>query len=80
MGKKIFKVLYAIEIDRRIWLLVGLVRSLKFFHKEVVKKVLLCEDYSDLTSPTGNQIPDIHNILNSEGSQVRRSSSLKIRF
>ena len=34
------------------WLLVGLVRSLK--------KLLLCEDYSDITSPISNQIPDIH--------------------
>ena len=41
------------------WLLVGLVRSLKSTHKEALKK-LLCEDYSDLTSPTSNQIPDIH--------------------
>ena len=42
------------------WLLVGLVRSLKSSHKEAVKKPLLCEDYSDLTSPTSNKIPDIH--------------------
>ena len=41
-------------------LLVGLVRSLKSSHKEALKKPLLCEDYSDLTSPTSNQIPDIH--------------------
>ena len=41
------------------WLLVGLVRSLKSSHKEALKKPLLCEDYSDLTSPTSNQIPDI---------------------
>ena len=40
------------------WLLVGLVRSLKSSHKEVLRKPLLCEDYSDLTSPTSNQIPD----------------------
>ena len=25
-------------------------------HKEAVKKPLLCEDYSDLTSPTSNHI------------------------
>ena len=43
-----------------IWLLVGLVRSLKSSHKEALKKPLLCEDYSDLTSPTSNKIPDIH--------------------
>ena len=42
------------------WLLVGLVRSLKYSHKEALKKLLLCEDYNDLTSPTSNQIPDIH--------------------
>ena len=42
------------------WLLVGLVRSLKSSHKEALRKFLLCEDYSDLTSPTNNQIPDIH--------------------
>ena len=41
------------------WLLVGLVRSLKSSHKEAVKKPLLCKDYTDLTSPTSNQIPDI---------------------
>ena len=38
------------------WLLVGLVRSLK----EAMRKLLLLEDYNDLTSPTSNQIPDIH--------------------
>ena len=42
------------------WLLVGLVRSLKSSHKEAQRKLLLCEDYNDLTSPTSNQIPDIH--------------------
>ena len=42
------------------WLLVGLVRSLKSSHKEALGKLLLCEDYNDLTSPTSNQIPDIH--------------------
>ena len=41
-------------------LLVGFVRSLKSLHKEALKKTLLFEDYSDLTSPTTNQIPDIH--------------------
>ena len=29
-------------------------------HKEAPRKLRLCEDYSDLTSPTSNQIPDIH--------------------
>ena len=43
-----------------LWLLVGLVRSLKSSNKEALKKPLLCEDYSDLTSPTNNQIPDIY--------------------
>ena len=38
------------------WLLVGLVRSLKSSHKEALRKLLLCEDYNDLTSPTSNQI------------------------
>ena len=42
------------------WLLVGIVRLLKSSHKEAPKKALLCEDYCDLTSPTSNQIPDIH--------------------
>ena len=40
------------------WLLVGLVRSLKSSHKEALRKLLLCEDYNDLTSPTNNQITD----------------------
>ena len=39
-------------------MLVGLVRSLKSSHKEALKKTLLCEDYSDLTSPISNKIPD----------------------
>ena len=42
------------------WLLVGLVRSLKYSHKEALRKLLLCEDYNDLKSQTSNQIPDIH--------------------
>ena len=42
------------------WFLVGLVRSLKSSNKEAPRKLLLCEDYNDLTSPTSNQIPDIH--------------------
>ena len=33
------------------WLLLGLVRSLKSSPNEAVKKPLLCEDKSDLTSP-----------------------------
>ena len=42
------------------WLLVGLLRSLKSSRKETLRMPLLCENYSDLTSPTSNQIPDIH--------------------
>ena len=42
------------------WLLVGLVRSLESSNKEALRKLLLCEDYNDLTSPISNQIPDIH--------------------
>ena len=42
------------------WLLVRLVRSLKYSHKEAPRKLLLCEDYNDITSPTSNQIGDIH--------------------
>ena len=42
------------------WLPVGLVRSLKSSHNEALRKPLLCEDYNDLTSPTSNQIPDLH--------------------
>ena len=61
MGKKNFlKVSYTTEIARCMWLLVGLVRSLKSSHKEAHEKPLLCEGYNDLTSPTSNQIPDIH--------------------
>ena len=43
------------------WLLVGLERSLKYSHIEALRKlVFFFEDYNDLTSPTGNQIPDTH--------------------
>ena len=42
------------------WLLVGLVRSHKSSHIEALMKLPLCEDYNDLTSPTSNQISDIH--------------------
>ena len=58
MGKMIFNK-FTTEIARCIWLLVGLVRSLKYSNKEALKKPLLCEDWSDLTSPTSNHIPDI---------------------
>ena len=62
MGKNNFqKVLYTTEIIARCtWLLVGLVRSLKFSHKEALNETLLCGIYSDLTSITSNKIPDIH--------------------
>ena len=42
------------------WSLVGLVRSLKSSQKGALGKLLLCDDYNDLTSPTSNQIKDIH--------------------
>ena len=43
-----------------MWLLVGLVGSLKSSYKGALKKTLLCDDYSDPTGPTSNKIPDIH--------------------
>ena len=52
-----YKVSYKTEIARCIWLLVGLVRSLKSLFKEVLTRPLLCEDYSDIKSPTNNKIP-----------------------
>ena len=51
---------YSQVLAKSICLLVRLVSSLKSSHKELLKKPLLCEDYSDLTSPTSNQMPDIH--------------------
>ena len=41
-------------------MLVWLERSLKSSLKEALRKHLLCDDYSDLTSPTSNRIPDTH--------------------
>ena len=41
-----------------ILLLVGLVRSLKSY--TALRKTLSFKNYSDLTSPTSNKIPDIH--------------------
>ena len=41
-----------------LWLLVGLVRSLKSSHKAALKDPLLFEDQSDLTSPSSNHILD----------------------
>ena len=38
----------------------SLMRSLKSSNKEALMELLLCEDYNDPTSPTSNQIPDIH--------------------
>ena len=52
--KKIYKVSFTTEIARCIWLLVGLMRSLKSSHKEVVKTPLLCDDKNGLTSPTSS--------------------------
>ena len=37
-----------------IWLLVGFVRSLLSSHKRGFFSASLCEDFSDLTSPTSN--------------------------
>ena len=51
---------YTAEIARCSRLLVELVRSLKSSNMEALRKLILCEDYNDLTSPTSNQIPDIH--------------------
>ena len=61
MGKKEFikSVIYN-RNSQMCWLLVGLVRSLKSSHKEALRKLLLCEDSNNLTSPTSNQIPYIH--------------------
>ena len=60
MDKKEFvKSVIYIRNSQMYWLLVGLVRSLKSSHEEAPKKPLLCEDYSDLTRPTSNKIPDI---------------------
>ena len=61
MGKKkefLKSVIYN-KNSQMYWLLVGLVRSLKSSHKEAPRKLLLCEDYNELTSPTSNQIQDI---------------------
>ena len=64
MGKKEFlkSIIYSRHYGNSlvyIVAIVGLVRSLKSSHKEALKKPLLCEDYSDLTSPTSNHVPDI---------------------
>ena len=56
MGTFFKKVSYTTEIARYIWLLDELVRSLKSSQKEALKDTLLCEDYSDLTSPIRNHI------------------------
>ena len=61
MGKK-KEFLKSVIYNRNMytyWLLVGLVMLLISPHKESHVKPLLCEDYSDITSPTSNQIPDI---------------------
>ena len=61
MGKKEFlkSVIYN-RNSKMYWLLVGLVGSLKSSHKEALRKLLLCKDYNDLTSPTSNQLSHIH--------------------
>ena len=38
------------------WSLVELVGPLESSQKEAMGKLLLCDDYNDLTSPTSNQI------------------------
>ena len=73
MGKKEF--LKSVIYNRNssiYWLLVGLVRSLKSSHKEALKKPLLWEDYSDLTS---NQIPDIHKAVSVVYDPLKKSFS-----
>ena len=53
MGKKEFLKSVTYNINSWMyWLFVGLVRSPKSSHKEALRY--------DLTSPTSNQIPDIH--------------------
>ena len=59
MSRDIFKASYKTEIESCIWLLVAMM-SLKSSLKEALKKIILCEGYSDLTGPTSNTIPDIH--------------------
>ena len=60
MGKKEFiKSAIYNRYSYMYWLPVGLVRSHKSSHK-APRKLLLCEDYNDITSPTSNQTPDIH--------------------
>ena len=59
MGKKEF--LKSVIYNRNsymLWLLVGLMRSLKSSHKEALTETLLWYK-SDITSPTSNHIPDI---------------------
>ena len=46
-----------------IWLLCGLVKSLKSSHKEALKNPFLCDDYSDLKSPASNHRPDRHLVI-----------------
>ena len=60
-------------------LLVGLVRSLKSSHKEAQRNSLLCEDYNDLTSPTSNQIPDIHIVVSVVYDTLKNSFFTSIR-
>ena len=56
-GKIVFKVSYTTETVvciSGIWLLVGLVMTLKSSNKRVFLSVSLCENFSDLTIPTSN--------------------------
>ena len=61
---------------RCICLPVGLVRSLKSSQKEALRKPVLCEDKSDLTSPTSNEIPDIHLVVSLVYDLLRKLFSL----
>ena len=61
MGKKEFLKSVIYNRNRLMyWSLVELVRPLKSSQKEALGKLLLHDEYNDLTSPTSNQIPDIH--------------------
>ena len=78
VGKKEF---LKTEIARCIWLLFGLVRSLKSSHKEAPRKPLLCEDNRDLTSPTRNQIPDVHMAVSVVNDTIKKHfSSIHVQF
>ena len=61
MGKKEFLKSVIYNRNRLMyWSLVELVRPLKSSQKEALGKLLLCDDYNDLTTPTSNHIKYIH--------------------